>query len=462
MRTFLKRILGVLIVAGMAAAVVYVTGFDPTQKQAGNGGGGKRGGRAGAGEVVPIAAAAAATKDVDVFVDGVGSARARNVVTVKPQVDGKIVSIDFREGQDVKKGDVLARIDPVTYQAQLDQALAKKALDEAQLANARLDYDRYTKVAPGIVTQKVIDTQRALVAQFTAQVQSDDAAIANARAILAYTDVVAPIDGRTGLRLVDEGNLVRSGDAGIVTITQIKPISVLFTLPQQELPRITAAMAAGTLQASALDAEGKKSLDEGRLEVVDNQVDQSTGTIKLKAEFPNDRLQLWPGQFTNVRLRVEVLKQVVVVPTPAIQRGPTGTFVYVVGADDTVTMQKVKIAHQTDTQAVIANGVATGAQVVTAGFARLRDGAKISLSPPEGDEPKGQGGGNKGKAGKADTVSEAQPVPGEAGAARAAEFRAAPEATAAPAEGETTAPPAGERKRGEGKRRRREAAGEAQ
>lgn len=452
MRTFLKRVLGVLVVAALAAAVVHYAGFGVADKQADRGG--KRGGRAGAGEVVPIAAAQATTKDVDVFLEGVGTARARNVVTVKPQVDGKIVAIKFKEGDDVKKGDVLAKIDPTTYQAQLDQALAKKALDEVQLANAKLDYERYAKVGPNVVTQKQIDTQRALVAQFTAQVQSDDAAIANARAILAYTDVVAPIDGRTGLRLVDEGNLVRSGDAGIVTITQLKPIAVLFTLPQQELPRITSAMAAGTLQAVALDAEGKKPLDEGKLEVVDNQVDQATGTIKLKAEFPNDKLQLWPGQFTNVRLRVETLKQVVVVPTSAIQRGPVGTFVYVV-ADGAVGLHKVKVAHQGDTEAVIADGVASGAEVVTAGFARLRDGAKVKVSTPD-DGGDGKEPGKAPDGAKSATVSDAAPATAadaSGGTARASEFRTQPGGEAAAG---------GERKRGEGKRRRREAASEGQ
>lgn len=460
MARFLKRLLGVLAVIAVVGGALHYFGLDSRLAGLSGGagdsaskGGGRRGGRQGGGnEAVPVTVAQATVKDVDVYLDGVGTARAYNVVTVKPQVDGKIVAIKFREGQDVKKGDVLAQIDPTTYKAQLDQAVAKKALDEVQLNNARLDYDRYAKVGPNVVTQKQIDTQRALVAQYTAQVQADEAAIANARAILAYTDVVAPIDGRTGLRLVDEGNIVRaSADTGIVTITQLKPISVLFTLPQQELPRVTAAMAAGTLSASALDAQGKKPLDTGKLDVVDNQVDQSTGTIKLKAQFPNADLQLWPGQFTNVRLRVEVLKQVVTVPTPAVQRGPSGPFVYTV-ADGVAHLAKVKIAHQSDDTAVISEGVGAGNEVVTAGFARLRDGAKISVSPdgaaPDSNDKTGRAA--------ADTVSSAEPETGAAPTARAAEFRAGQPASDAASEHAGEAK--GEHKRGEGRRRRHEAA----
>ena len=262
MGSFLKRALGVLVICGLAGAMIYFTSSPQLQKQSG---GGRRGGKPGADEVVPVVASQAARKDVPIFLEGVGTARARNSVTVKPQVDGKILSINFREGQDVRKGDILARIDPVTYQAQLDQAIAKRALDEAQLANARLDMARYDKVGPNVVTQKQIDTQKALVAQFTAQLQADEAAIANARAVLGYTNVSAPIDGRTGIRLVDEGNLVRSGDAGIVTITEVKPISVVFTLPQQELPCINTALAAGPVSVEATDSDAAKILDIGKL-----------------------------------------------------------------------------------------------------------------------------------------------------------------------------------------------------
>ncbi len=392
MGKILKRALGVLVILALAGGIVYLTSSPQVQKQLS---GGRRGGKAGADEVVPVVAAAALRKDVPIFLDGVGTARARNSVTVKPQVDGKILSINFREGQDVKKGDLLAKIDPVTYQAQLDQALAKRALDEAQLANAKRDLERYSKLNSAAVAEKTVDTQRALVAQLTAQLQSDDAAIANARAILGYTDVVAPIDGRTGIRLVDQGNLVRSGDAGIVTITEVKPISVIFTLPQQELPRINAALAAGPVMVEATDSDAGKVLDTGKLQVVDNQVDQTTGTVRLKAEFPNASLQLWPGQFVNVKVLVDTLKQVVVVPVPAIQRGPSGTYVFAI-EDGKTAMRLVTVAQQTDKEAVLTKGLEAGQQVVTNGFARLRDGSRVSTDTPA-------------PAGKADSPSAAAP-----------------------------------------------------
>jgi multidrug efflux system membrane fusion protein len=334
-----------------------------------------------------VTAAQARIADVPVWLEGVGTAKARNTVTVRPQVDGKILSIEFKEGQDVKRGDLLAKIDPVTYQAQLDQALAKKALDEAQLANARLDLVRYDKLSSNVVSVKTVDTQRALVAQLEAQVKSDEAAIDNMRAILGYTDVVAPIDGRTGLRLVDVGNLVRASDAGLVVITEVRPISVLFTLPQQDLPQINKARAQRALDVEALETDTDAVLDRGSLEVIDNQVDQTTGTIRLKADFPNTDLQLWPGQFVNVRLLLKTLEDVVVVPTASVQRGPDGTFVYVIGEGSKVSVRAVKVTQQNDTESVIAEGLSASDRVVTAGFVRLKDGAEVVVSAPGDDSP---------------------------------------------------------------------------
>ena len=279
---------------------------------------------------VPVLAAEARLADVPIYFGGVGTAKARNVVVVKPQVDGRIMSIDFKEGQDVKRGDVLARIDSAIYQAQLDQAVAKKALDDVQLTNARRDLDRYTKLGGNIVAEKTIDTQRALVGQLEAQIKQDDAAIANARTMLGYTTIVAPINGRTGIRMVDEGNLVRASDVGIVMITEVKPISVLFTLPQQQLAAVNKALESGPVAVEAFDTDNKVALDRGTLQVVDNQVDSTTGTVRMKADFPNVNMQLWPGQFVNVRVLIETLNQVVVIPTPAVQRGPNGAFAYVV------------------------------------------------------------------------------------------------------------------------------------
>lgn len=450
MSKFLKRLVGIVVIAGTAGGIMYLTSLPQVQKQLG----GRRGGKAAAGDVVPVVVADAQRKDVAIFLEGVGSAKARNSVTVKPQVDGKILSINFREGQDVRKGDVLAKIDPVTYQAQLDQALAKKAVDEALLSNARLDYERYNKVGPNIVTQKQIDTQKALVVQYTAQIKQDEAAIASAQAILGYTDVIAPFDGRTGIRLVDVGTLVRSGDAGLVTVTEVKPISVLFTLPQQELGRVNTAMAAGPVAVQATDSDAGKVLDTGTLHVVDNQVDPATGTIRLKAEFPNASLQLWPGQFVNVRVRVDTLKQVVVVPAPAVQRGPSGTYVYEVDSDKAV-MKPVTVAQQTDKEAVLSQGVEPGRKVVVNGFVRLRDGAKVSIDA-------GPASGERG-----DKTSEAAGAsPSRAAGRHAAGVEAAPPPPdaliAAPAqatESGTGDRPRGEGRRGDGRRKRDASAG---
>jgi multidrug efflux system membrane fusion protein len=337
--------------------------------------------------------------DVPVYLDAVGTIKALNTVTVRPQVDGKLLSVNFKEGDDIKKGDVLAKIDPVTYQAQLDQAVAKKAQDEAQLANAKIDLDRYEKLAAtAAINKQQADTQRALVAQNNALVQADQAAIDNARAMLSYTTITAPLDGRTGIRMVDEGNFVRAADtnSAIVVITQLRPISVLFNLPQQDLPQLNSAFAKGPLNVEAQRSDSDAVIDRGVLRVVDNQVDQTTGTVKLKAEFPNADLQLWPGQFVNIRLLIDTLKQVTVLPTGAVQRGPNGTFVFVVRDDSTVAMRPIVVEKQDETQTVVKTGVEANERVVTTGFVRLTDGSKISIgsadavTPVQGAQPRGQ------------------------------------------------------------------------
>ncbi|HET9688525.1 MAG TPA: efflux RND transporter periplasmic adaptor subunit, partial [Pseudolabrys sp.] len=304
-----------LILIVILAALYYVFGGPAAQQ--------RRAGRFAAEGPVPVLVASVTRADVPVYLDAVGTIRALNTVTVRPQVDGKLLSVNFKEGDDVKKSDVLAKIDPVIYQAQLDQAIAKKAQDEAQLANSKIDLERYEKLAAtAAINKQQADTQRALVAQNTALVQADQAAIDNAWAMLGYTTITAPLDGRTGIRMVDEGNLVRAADvnSAIVVITQVRPISVLFNLPQQELPQLNAAVAKGPLSVEAQRSDTDAVIDRGLLKVVDNQVDQTTGTVKLKAEFPNTDLQLWPGQFVNVRLLIDTLKQVVVIPTGAVQR----------------------------------------------------------------------------------------------------------------------------------------------
>jgi multidrug efflux system membrane fusion protein len=363
------------IVIVVGAALIYTFGGSTPQPQ--------RRSRFAAEGPVPVLVAPAALADVPVYLDAVGTTKALNTVTVRPQVDGKLLSVDFKEGDDVKKGDVLALIDPTTYQAALDQAVAKKAQDEAQLANAKIDLDRYDKLAAvNAINKQQADTQRALVAQYAAQTQADQAAIESARATLGYTKIVAPIDGRTGIRMVDEGNIVHASDttSAIVVITQIKPISVLFNLPQQDLDQVNTAFGKGPLVVDALRSDDNAVIDSGKLTVVDNQVDPTTGTVKLKAEFPNAQIQLWPGQFVNVRLLIDTLKQVVVIPTGAVQRGPTGTFVYVVKDNKTAAMQPIKVQKQDENQTVVASGVTPPQQVVTTGFARLTDGARIAIA----------------------------------------------------------------------------------
>ena len=369
-----RFVAGTLILLAVAAALYYVYGTPVP--------GPKKFRRFAASGPVPVLVAPVTRANVPVYIDAVGTTKALNMVTVRPQVDGKLNSVNFKEGQDVKKGDVLARIDPTIYKAQLDQALAKKAQDEAQLANAKNDLARYIKLAAtNAINKQQADTQRALVAQYAAQIQADEGAIENAQATLGYTTITAPISGRTGIRMVDEGNIVHASDASsaIVVITQLKPITVVFNLPQQQLDRVNSAFEKGPLEVDALRPANNSVIEQGTLKVIDNQVDSSTGTVKLKAEFANPNLQLWPGQFVNVRLKIDTLKNVVVIPTGAVQRGPDGTFVYVVKPDHTASMRKIVVEKQDEMQTVIKSGLMPPERVITTGFARLTDGAKVTF-----------------------------------------------------------------------------------
>ncbi len=376
-RRTIATVLVTLIVVG-GAAYWWQAGGQQQQRPGGRGFRGDDG-------PVPVIAAIAKRADVPVYLDGVGTTKALNTVTVRPQVDGRLISINFKEGQQVDQGYVLAQVDPTTYQASYDQTVAKKAQDEALLANAKIDLDRYARlVATNSIARQQLDTQKATVAQLEAQVKLDQAAIDNAQAILGYTTITAPLAGRTGIRLVDQGNYVRAADAnGLVVITQIQPISVLFTLPQQQLGEINRASAQRTLQVEVLGPDNKTAVERGELRVVDNQVDQTTGTIKLKAEFPNSEFQLWPGQFVNVRLLINTLDQVVTTPTAAVQRGPNGTFVYVVQPDNKVAIRPVTVSQQDEAQSVIARGLQADERVVTTGFARLTAGADVTVTNAE-------------------------------------------------------------------------------
>jgi membrane fusion protein, multidrug efflux system len=454
--TLLKRLVWILCAVAAIGTVYYASTKEPVQ-QAGQGQGkGKRGG-GGGDQPIPVLAGTTRTQNIPVYLEGVGAAKALNTVTIKPQVDGKITKITFREGQLVKRGDIIAEIDPTTYKAQLDQAIAKKSLTETQLTNARRDFDRYQGVAKGVIAQKTVDTQQSQVAQFEAQLKADIAAVASAQAVLDFTRVVSPIDGRTGIRMIDEGNLVRASDAGLVVISQIQPITVIFSLPQQNLQKVSKAMAAGVLAAEAMDSDNKTVLDKGILQVVDNLVDQTTGTVRLKAEFPNAQMQLWPGQFANIRLLVDTLNQVVVAPTPAVQRGPSGPFVYVVGDGERVTIRPVTVGQQTESESVITQGLTTGERIITTGFARLRDGAQVAIGEaldpktaptpaamnkegrPRGEGKRGDGSGRRGGDAKVDSGDAKDETGGgkkERKGKRPAETSAAPSATPA------TVPPA--------------------
>jgi multidrug efflux system membrane fusion protein len=341
-----------------------------------------------ANQPIPVLVATAEQKDVLIYLDGLGTVQAYNTVTVRAMVDGPLVAVNFVEGQDVKKGDPLAQIDPRTYQAALDQAAGKKAQDEAQLANARLDLARYQKlVASNYTSAQQSDTARAQVAQLEAQVRQDQAQIDTARTQLGYTTITSPIEGRTGIRQVDAGNIVHAADAtGMVMITQLRPISVLFTLPQQSLAAVSNAMRGEPpkVLAYAQGATGSPSgvLDSGTLAVLDNQVDPTTGTIKLKATFPNTEGRLWPGAFVGVQLQVDTARNAVVVPPAAVQRGPRGAYVYVVNSDNTTTRHNVTVGHEDAQASIISEGVNPGDKVVIDGAARLSDGSKVSIVQP--------------------------------------------------------------------------------
>jgi multidrug efflux system membrane fusion protein len=390
-RVLRPRLIVALLVLALAGAVAYRLWF--TEQAATGQAGGPRAGRGGGANVegpVPILASKAERRDMPVDIEGIGTIVAQNTVTVRPQVDGRLIALLFRDGDVVKAGDVLARIDPTLYQAQYDQALAKKAQDEALLANARRDLERYANLArTEYATQQQADTQKTVVAQLVAQVAADQAAIDNAKAVLDYATIRAPINGRTGLRLVDEGNLVRAADAtGLVTIAQIQPIALIFNLPQQQLRAVQLAMTRGMVPVEARDADNVTVIDKGQLEVIDNQVDQTTGTVKLKARFDNPQLTLWPGQFVNVHMTVDTLKAVVSVPTSAIQRGPNGAYVYVIENGTKALQKPVTLLRQTESLTAIAEGLNDGDVVAINGFNRLTDNAQVRI-----DEPRATGGG---------------------------------------------------------------------
>lgn len=330
-------------------------------------------------EAVPVTTAAAARQDLPVYLTGIGNVQALYSVLVRSRVDGTLDSVNFTEGQEVKKGDLLAVIDPRPYQAALDQATAQKAKDEAGLTNARLDLQRYAQLARNqFASQQQVDTQHATVNQLLASIKADEASIETASLNLSFSHIVSPLDGRVGLRLVDPGNLIHANDTtGIVTVTQVHPITVVFTLPEADLPRIMDARQAGPVKVLAYTSDHKARLSEGELLTLDNAIDMASGTIKLKAEFQNHDNRLWPGQFVEARLQAAVLRDVVTIPAAAVQRGQDGTYVYLVKPDSTVTMRQVEEKLEQNGVAVISKGLEGGEQVVTNGQSRLTDGVRV-------------------------------------------------------------------------------------
>jgi multidrug efflux system membrane fusion protein len=332
---------------------------------------------------VPVTIASVEKADFPAYLFGLGSVQAFNTVVVRTRVDGQIDKIAFQEGQFVKEGDILAQIDPRPYQAAFDQAVAKKAQDEANIANARLDLHRYVSLGE-FATKQQTDTQSSTVQQLTAQIAGDVAAIANAKTQLDYATIRAPLAGVTGFRLVDQGNIVNATtQTGIVNITQIEPIAVIFTAPEDQLPEIKAALASQPPKVIALSADGKRALSTGTLSLINNQVDVSSGTIRLKAIFENKDHALWPGQSVSTRLLVKTLKDAVVIPDDAIQHGADGLYTFIVDQDNKANLRKIKVGQSVDGRSVVDEGLTPGQRVITAGQYRVQPGSLVSTAVAE-------------------------------------------------------------------------------
>jgi multidrug efflux system membrane fusion protein len=334
---------------------------------------------------IAVDTAAVTHADVPIYLSGLGTVQAFYTVTVTARVDGELQKVGFTEGQTVHKGDLLAQIDPRPNQAAYEQAVATKGKDVAQLANAKRDLERYTVLQPqNLASKQTLDTQRAMVDQLTAQVQVDQAAIDNARTQLDYTRITSPINGRTGIRLVDPGNIVHAAaTTGIVVVTQVQPISVIFTLPEEDMPAVNIALSSGPVTVTTVSRDGGTELDQGTLTLVDNMIDQTTGTAKFKATFNNAHDTLWPGQYVNARVLVRTERNALTLPTTAVQLGPNGPFTYVVKPDSTVEVRQLKIGNESGGLTIVRSGLALNERVVTSNQYRLQAGAHVRAAAAE-------------------------------------------------------------------------------
>ncbi len=389
-----KRRWGVVLFGVLAlVGLVFALRFRASAQQRGNAS--ARDGAASQDRPVPVLVATVEVRDVPIYLEGLGTVTAYNTVIVRPRVEGRLDAVRFEEGQTVHRGDVLAQIDPRPFQIQLRQAEAVAARDRAASASSRVTLERNRALfAQNLNARQDVDTAQGAADQASAGVRADEASIAAARLNLDYARITSPIDGVTGLRQVDVGNVVRPTDAnGIVVVRQIDPIAVLFTLPQDELPRIAAQMARGALPVEVFSRDGETRLAAGQLAVIDNQINQATATLRLKAVFPNPERALWPDQFVKTRLLLMTLRGALVVPAAAVQRGPQGTFAYLISADQRVSMRPIRVARIEGQQAVIAEGLGAGDRVVTEGQGRLRAGARVQ---PRAVGASGDGMGGRG------------------------------------------------------------------